>query len=1216
LRSGADGSFGTRRVRLLREWALPLLLLAFVLGTAFVLYHLYHQSQDLYRTMATQSASLQAEVLAEFRTLYTSEVVERLLDHRSGPVVVTHNYKGRKGAIPLPVTMTLALGERFDRHRTGTRIRLFSDYPFPSRKDGKPRDPFEREALRRLRRHPDQPYFAFERFEGRPSLRYAVADRLRASCLKCHNDPKTGSPKTDWKVGEVRGVLEIIRPLDNSVADSSAGLQRTFVTTVGVYLIGVLGLGLVAVRLRRTRATLQDAEARTRAILDTAAEGIFTLDEDGTVASFNAAAARIFGYASEEVVGRPVGLLLPGADGERLCREARPPEQAGEQAVFRAEVQGRRKDGTALALDLAASAVSVGQGRTLTAIARDLSERRRAEQALDQERHLLHTLMDHLPDNIYFKDAASRFLRINRALAERFGLKDPAEAVGKTDFDYFTGEHARRAFADEQAIVRTGEPVIGLEEKETWPDGHETWASTTKMPLRDRGGAICGTFGISRDITDRKRAQVELQRAKEAAEAASRAKSEFLANVSHEIRTPMNGILGMTELALDTDLTEEQRDYLETVKSSADALLAVINDILDFSKIEAGMLDLERTDFPLRDSLGDTLKTLAQRAHHKGLELACHIAPEVPDPLVGDPHRLRQIVVNLVGNALKFTEQGEVVVEVSKIESTDDTDKSALSVSSVSSVDSMPPRSTVCLHFEVHDTGIGIPADKQQVIFHAFEQVDSSTTRRYGGTGLGLAIASRLVGMMGGRMWVESELGRGSTFHFNVRFDVRQGPAAPQLPRPPRDLQGLPILVVDDNATNRRILEEMLGNWHLAPTAVASAAAAWALLQRAQDDGDPFALVVLDGHMPDVDGFTLAGRIKGTAELADTALLMLTSAGQPGDISRCRDLGIAAYLTKPVKQSDLFNCLVNILGATLRRTEPPETPAAEPAPARPLRVLLAEDNAVNQKLAVRLLEKRGHQVVVAGNGREALAAIFGEGTGVGGQGSGVREESLLTPDPCPLTPVPFDVVLMDVQMPEMGGFEATAVIRQRERTSGGHLPVIAMTAHAMKGDRERCLEAGMDGYVAKPVQARALYQAIEGLVPASPDAPGAGEAEVAGPAVNWSAALERVGGDGPLLRELVQMFQEEGPKLLAQLRLAVDRRDAAEVRRLAHTLKGSLTQFGAQPASAAARHLEMLGRDGNLTTAGEAYGRLAQALQRLQPMFADFARGVAIGSDS
>lgn len=666
----------------------------------------------------------------------------------------------------------------------------------------------------------------------------------------------------------------------------------------------------------------------------------------------------------------------------------------------------------------------------------EVGERMRAEDNLSRERKVLRALIDNVPDFMYVKDEQCRFLVANLAVAKQMGAKSPDELLGKTDFDFYPADLAKTFFEDEQRVIRAGQAEINREETGLDSYGNVSQVMTTQVPLHDKNGRVTGLAGIGRDITHLKRAQAEMQRAREVAEAASRAKSEFMANMSHEIRTPLNGVLGMTDLALGTELTAEQREYLETVKMSGDSLLTVINDILDFSKIEAGRIDLEAIDFNLRDLLESTLKTLAVRADEKGLELLCEVAPEVPEMVSGDSSRLRQIVVNLVGNAIKFTHSGEVALKVQP--------------EAGAGKDSL-------FRFSVTDTGIGIRQDKLQLIFDPFSQADTSTTRKYGGTGLGLTISARLAGMMGGKIWVESEEGRGSQFHFTARLKaanmnaIKVGTIAPS-----ELLRDVRVLVVDDNATNRRILEGMLTRWQMEPKSADGGQAALRELSAAYEAGQPYGLILTDMHMPDMDGFEVIEEIRRRPELKAATIVMLTSAGHRGDAARCQALGVAAYLLKPIRQSELREAVARALGA---REQDGVIPLItrfslgdEREQGASLRVLLAEDNLVNQRLAVRLLEKRGHRVVVAGTGVEALQALEKE---------------------------KFDLVFMDVQMPEMDGLEATAAIRTKEKLTGAHQQVVALTAHAMKGDREKCLAGGMDGYLSKPIRPQELDQLLE-----------------------------------------------------------------------------------------------------------------------------------------
>jgi len=736
---------------------------------------------------------------------------------------------------------------------------------------------------------------------------------------------------------------------------------------------------------------------------------------------------RIWGRSCDSVYAEPSSWTesIHPEDMDRVIEEF---HRAATVSQAQVEYRIRRPDGEVRWIWARTFLVrpEAGTALRLIGIAQDVTHRKQAESM----RAFLASIVESSDDSIIGTDLAGTIISWNEGAQKLWGYT-AEETIGNHITLLFT--EARRAdYMNTLNKIRRQERIERFESVRVGKNGIPIDVSVILSPIKDNLGQLLGVSAIYRDITASKRADAELVKAKEAAEAASRAKSTFLATMSHEIRTPMNGILGMTELVLDSDLTSDQRDSLELVRLSAESLLAVINDILDFSKIEAGKMEFESIPFDLRESLGEIMKTLGFRAHQKGLELVYDVREEVPPAMLGDPGRLRQILVNLVGNAIKFTEQGEILVSVELQSKTAE---------------------SVCLHFSVSDTGVGIPAEKQAKIFEAFSQADGSMTRKYGGTGLGLTICGRLVEIMGGKIWVESQPGKGSAFHFTAQLGSQNAITAPATPLQPAQLRDLPVLVVDDNSTNRRLLVEMLTRWGMKPTAVEGGRAALMALQIAKNIGRPFPLILLDGQMPEIDGFTLAQQIQDHPDLVRSTVMMLTSADQLGDATLCRKLGISAYLVKPIRQSELMDMICKSLrqnpsdqGEVLRTAKASRTAASQ------ARVLVAEDNAVNQTLARRLLEKRGYAVTVVGDGRAALAA---------------------------LDTASFDIVLMDVQMPDMDGFEATAAIRQHEELSGRHIPIIAMTAHAIKGDRERCLAAGMDAYVAKPIRQEELYTTIE-----------------------------------------------------------------------------------------------------------------------------------------
>lgn len=922
--------------------------------------------------------------------------------------------------------------------------------------------------------------------------------------------------------------------------------------------------GKIEVMIVASELTQHSAESLYHSLVESLPLCIFQKDRQFRILFVNQRMCDALGVTLPQIQGKNDFEVFPADLAEKYRSDDMHVMETGELLEAVEEISA--SDGKRIHIQVLKAPIRDSQGAIVgvQGMFWDITDRQATENQLIEAHGFLDSIVDNVPIMLFVKEAEElRFVKFNRASEELVGLSRE-DVLGKCDFDLFPQELAEFFTQKDRAVLANGVMVEIPEETLDTPNHGRRILRTKKIPVMDSDGKPRFLLGISEDVTEKRLTELALKEAKEAAESASRAKSDFLANMSHEIRTPMNAVLGMTELLMDTPLDRTQREYVKMVHESGEALLGLINDILDFSKIESGKFNLDRTEFALRELLGDTMKTLAVRASHKDLELAVHVASDVPCVLVGDPGRLRQIVMNLVGNAVKFTEKGEVILDVS----------------CQSHIEGK-----VELLFLVRDTGIGISRDQMDRIFQAFEQADTSTTRRYGGTGLGLTITSRLVDLMGGSIWVESNPGQGSTFYFTARFDVGVETAGSHTGLAVAQLEGLRVLVVDDNATNRLILTEILENHKLEPQSAGNAAQAIEMLLFAQESGEPFSLLLTDVNMPDVDGFTLVDHVRKNEVLRDLAVIVLTSGDRLGDRDRCQKLNVVSHLRKPIKQSELVQSIAMALGTVRPENDQPVRPQAAPSAVRPLRILLAEDSYPNQVLACGLLRKRGHIVSVANHGEEAIDILQSEG---------------------------FDLVLMDVQMPVMDGLEATRVIRKLEGREKLHplnrnpLIVVAMTAHAMKGDRERCLESGMDDYLSKPIRTHELDEILSRNF--SDDDEAKTDANIT-TLIDWSEALSAVDGDCELLKVVAGALLEEVDSLKLRLAAALASGDATSVQQLGHTLKGAVGAIGAQGCRCLAERLESLGKQGEIEMAHMCFVEFERELGRVCELLQGFVQG-------
>ncbi len=975
--------------------------------------------------------------------------------------------------------------------------------------------------------------------------------------------------------GRAARVDEIVRLRTRELGQANAMLQRQISETA------------------MAERALGNAVAAHRSLIESLPLNVFFKDHDGRVVNANSRFCDTLGRSLDDVIGKTDLDFFPEEQALKYQSDDARVMVSGE--VLEDIEEHIRPDGEKLFVQVLKAPVQGENGNIIgvQGLFWDVTERVESDQARRNSDARFRRLVESNIIGVFIADLSGAIHDANDAFLNMVAYSRRDLENNELRWDTLTPAEYRDQDAEVERELRKYGAAKTVEKEYLRRDGQRV-PVVIGVTLLERSKDECICFVL--DITKRKKIENELKAAKESADSANEAKSRFLANMSHEIRTPMNAIIGMTEIVLNTEVDSAQSEYLNLVLESADSLLAVINDVLDFSKVEAGKLELESTEFHLPETIGDSLKSLALRAHGKNIELACDISEEIPPILIGDPARLRQVVVNLFANAIKFTERGEVVLMIDVVsEIADDIE----------------------LHFSIRDTGIGIEKEMLDSVFEPFEQADSSTTRKYGGTGLGLAICSSMVELLGGKMWVESEIGVGSTFHFTAKLQVAGDWSSVSRERAIR-LEGvdkLRVLVIDDNATNRRILERMLAGWGASAVVVDSAALALEQL-RLQSEEDPqnaFRLIITDVNMPVMDGFEFISKVRGELGMVDIPIYVLTSGERPGDRDLCRELAVDLHLMKPAKQSEIFNAILQTFDLQSADDLPAFADDEGAASERPLKILLAEDSEVNQRVACGLLEGVGHQLVVVNNGQEALDRL--------------EKES-------------FDVVLMDVQMPVLDGLEATRLLRRREASQhvspGVH--VIAMTAHAMIGDRERCLDAGMNDYISKPIRSNQLFEKVaqvgsgstnriepprrdemiaskddssernpESAVNSEDDSPSdTVDGQTGSDLIDWEYALKSMQGRPSLLREIVELFSTEAPRLYRQITEAIEARDSGTLRIAAHTLKGSCRYFGDTLAAVYASQLELAGKDETWDGGESLAKQLRESLDVIEPQIAEF----------